>query len=75
MGALPKYTDKSPITGNQIADGGSISRGPEIELCLAEPGSNPAIENDWSLLPFMALSDGAHTYGFLSDDTNVLELD
>lgn len=38
------------------------NRGPEIELCLAEPGSNPAVENDWSLLPFMALSDGAHAY-------------
>lgn len=26
----------------------------------ASPGCDPAIENDWSLLPFMALSDGAH---------------
>lgn len=23
---------------------------------------DPVVENDWSLLPFMALSDGAHTY-------------
>lgn len=37
-------------------------RGPEVELCFADEGSNPVIENDWSLLPFMALSDGAHTY-------------
>ena len=37
-------------------------RGPEVELCFAEEGSNPIVENDWSLLPFMALSDGAHTY-------------
>ncbi|EED21587.1 Avl9 protein, putative [Talaromyces stipitatus ATCC 10500] len=36
------------------------ARGPEIELCFANEGSNPAVENDWSLLPFMALSDGAH---------------
>ncbi|KAJ5204545.1 Late secretory pathway protein AVL9 [Penicillium cinerascens] len=36
------------------------ARGPEIEHCIADEGTNPAIENDWSLLPFMALSDGAH---------------
>ncbi|OKL63971.1 hypothetical protein UA08_00800 [Talaromyces atroroseus] len=36
------------------------ARGPEIELCFADEGTNPAVENDWSLLPFMALSDGAH---------------
>lgn len=36
-------------------------RGPEIELWLGtEQGADPAVENDWSLLPFMALSDGAH---------------
>lgn len=27
-----------------------------------EDGVDPALENDWSLLPFMALSDGAHAY-------------
>ena len=36
-------------------------RGPEIELSISDPGTDPAVENDWSLLPFMALSDGAHT--------------
>ncbi|PIG88767.1 avl9 protein [Aspergillus arachidicola] len=36
------------------------ARGPEIELCFGEDGTDPAAENDWSLLPFMALSDGAH---------------
>ncbi|KAL4970230.1 putative Avl9 protein [Aspergillus stella-maris] len=36
------------------------ARGPEIELCFGPEGSDPAAENDWSLLPFMALSDGAH---------------
>ncbi|KAL4943146.1 hypothetical protein BDV06DRAFT_221486 [Aspergillus oleicola] len=36
------------------------ARGPEIELCIGPEGTDPAVENDWSLLPFMALSDGAH---------------
>lgn len=36
-------------------------RGPEIENWFGvEDGNDPAIENDWSFLPFMALSDGAH---------------
>jgi hypothetical protein len=38
-------------------------RGPEIEHCIGDEGMNPAADNDWSLLPFMALSDGAHLYG------------
>lgn len=37
-------------------------RGPEIEHCIGDEGTDPATENDWSLLPFMALSDGAHLY-------------
>jgi hypothetical protein len=38
-----------------------IPRGPEVETWLgAEEGTDPAVENDWGLLPFMALSDGAH---------------
>ncbi|KAI9923818.1 hypothetical protein ASPWEDRAFT_110781 [Aspergillus wentii DTO 134E9] len=36
------------------------ARGPEIEICIGDEGTDPATENDWSLLPFMALSDGAH---------------
>ncbi|KAL1795548.1 hypothetical protein ACET3X_005772 [Alternaria dauci] len=37
------------------------ARGPEVETWLgAEEGTDPAADNDWSLLPFMALSDGAH---------------
>lgn len=39
------------------------SRGPEIESWYgATEGTDPAVDNDWSLLPFMALSDGAHAY-------------
>jgi hypothetical protein len=37
------------------------ARGPEVEKWFgAEQGSDPAVEYDWPLLPFMALSDGAH---------------
>ncbi|MCJ1428187.1 late secretory pathway protein avl9 [Sticta canariensis] len=37
------------------------ARGPEIESWFGvEDGIDPAIDNDWSFLPFMALSDGAH---------------
>lgn len=37
------------------------ARGPEVEGWFgAEEGVDPAVEHGWSLLPFMALSDGAH---------------
>ncbi|KAK3172904.1 hypothetical protein OEA41_006230 [Lepraria neglecta] len=37
------------------------ARGPEIESWFGvEDGTDPAADNDWSFLPFMALSDGAH---------------
>lgn len=37
------------------------ARGPEIESWFGVgDGADPAAENDWSFLPFMALSDGAH---------------
>lgn len=37
------------------------ARGPEVETWFgAAEGSDPAVEYDWPLLPFMALSDGAH---------------
>jgi hypothetical protein len=38
------------------------ARGPEIELCIGEEDIDVVTKNDWSLLPFMALSDGAHAY-------------
>ncbi|KAF2136862.1 uncharacterized protein K452DRAFT_279437 [Aplosporella prunicola CBS 121167] len=38
------------------------ARGPEVEKWIGVPeDSDPAVENDWPLLPFQALSDGAHT--------------
>ncbi|KAF1976468.1 hypothetical protein BU23DRAFT_551431 [Bimuria novae-zelandiae CBS 107.79] len=38
------------------------ARGPEVErwFGVEEGAADPAVENDWSNLPFMALSDGAH---------------
>ncbi len=37
------------------------ARGPEVEIWFGAPeGSDPAADFDWPLLPFMALSDGAH---------------
>ena len=37
------------------------ARGPEVEKWFGvEEGRDPAAEWDWTLLPFMALSDGAH---------------
>ena len=37
-------------------------RGPEVETWIGvEDGSDPASENEWPLLPFMAISDGAHS--------------
>ena len=36
------------------------ARGPEIEFWVAESGQKLYDQNDWSLLPFMALSDGVH---------------
>ena len=37
------------------------ARGPEVESWYGSPeGTDPAVDYGWSLLPFMALSDGAH---------------
>lgn len=39
------------------------ARGPEVESWFGvEDGFDPAVEYEWTLLPFMALSDGAHAY-------------
>ena len=38
------------------------ARGPEIEHWIgAPPGHDPAEDNDWGLIPYMALPDGAHS--------------
>lgn len=37
-----------------------LVRGPEVEFWLSKTGEDWNAQNDWSLLPFMALSDGAH---------------
>lgn len=36
------------------------ARGPEIERWLGAGESDPTVENDWHLIPYMALPDGAH---------------
>ncbi|KAJ9637450.1 hypothetical protein H2204_004874 [Knufia peltigerae] len=36
------------------------ARGPEVEFWVDPAGVELCRRNDWSLLPFMALSDGAH---------------
>lgn len=36
------------------------ARGPEVEKWFGADDRDPAAEYDWTLLPFMALSDGAH---------------
>lgn len=41
----------------------TFARGPEIESWFGVGDeTDPAAENEWSFLPFMALSDGAHAY-------------
>ncbi|KAF2765390.1 hypothetical protein EJ03DRAFT_209211 [Teratosphaeria nubilosa] len=36
------------------------ARGPEVENWIGAEGSDPTAENDWQLIPYMALPDGAH---------------
>ncbi|KAK3074780.1 hypothetical protein LTR53_002512 [Teratosphaeriaceae sp. CCFEE 6253] len=44
------------------------ARGPEIEHWFGcAPGSDPVAENDWHLIPYMALPDGAHHYSALAE--------
>ena len=45
----------SPFADQSISD-----RGPEVEFWVAKAGEDLYENNDWSLLPFLALSDGAH---------------
>lgn len=57
-GQLPKTAGFIPLVS--VVDF-HHARGPEVEKWFgAEDGRDPAADCDWSLLPFMALSDGAH---------------
>ena len=41
----------------------TLCRGPEVESWFGVPeNTDPSVDNDWSFLPFMALSDGAHSF-------------
>jgi hypothetical protein len=52
---LPSFNPLVTVVGFHHA------RGPEVEAWFgAEEGSDPAADYGWTLLPFMALSDGAH---------------
>lgn len=59
--ALPIKPEKVGFTPLVTVVGFHHARGPEVETWFGvEDGFDPAVEFDWSLLPFMALSDGAH---------------
>ncbi len=58
--AAPSDTGFTPLV---TVVGFHHARGPEVESWFgAEEGVDPALQNGWTLLPFMALSDGAHAY-------------
>lgn len=67
----PAFTSVSLTEDNSLGKNGFTplitvvgfhhARGPEVEGWFgAGDGIDPAISYDWPLLPFMALSDGAH---------------
>ncbi|KAM0197651.1 hypothetical protein ACHAPA_002693 [Fusarium lateritium] len=57
----PASTAKADFIPLVTVVGFHHARGPEVENWFgAEEGSDPAADYGWSLLPFMALSDGAH---------------
>ena len=55
--------EASPDHVRESYEGLTFARGPEIESWFGvRDRIDPAAENEWSFLPFMALSDGAHAY-------------
>ncbi|KAI6785093.1 Late secretory pathway protein-like protein [Emericellopsis cladophorae] len=59
--ALPIKPETAGFTPLVTVVGFHHARGPEVETWFGvEDGFDPAEEFKWSLLPFMALSDGAH---------------
>ncbi|KAH8172824.1 transport protein avl9 domain-containing protein [Sarocladium implicatum] len=58
---VPATPSKVGFTPLVTVVGFHHARGPEVETWFgAEEGFDPAVEFGWTLLPFMALSDGAH---------------
>ena len=58
--AAPKYPSSGFVPLVTVV-GFHHARGPEVETWFgAEEGTDPAEDYEWTLLPFMALSDGAH---------------
>lgn len=58
--SLPKSAIRSFVPLVTVIDF-HHARGPEVESWFgAAEGTDPALDYNWSLLPFMALSDGAH---------------
>ncbi|EXJ95136.1 hypothetical protein A1O1_00255 [Capronia coronata CBS 617.96] len=53
-------TTTAPISPQVAVVDFHHARGPEVEFWVDPQGDRLARRNDWSLLPFMALSDGAH---------------
>lgn len=59
--ATPRSATKSDFIPLVTVVGFHHARGPEAESWFGVPeGTDPAADYDWTLLPFMALSDGAH---------------
>lgn len=57
----PASPAASPLAPLVTVVGFHHARGPEVETWFgADAGVDPAVDFGWSLLPFMALSDGAH---------------
>lgn len=58
---LPIKPDKAGFMPLVTVVGFHHARGPEVEMWFGvEDGFDPASKFGWTLLPFMALSDGAH---------------